>query len=165
MLRIFFDTEFTDLIVDPQLISIGLIDETGKRTFYAELSDTYRLADVGDFARMAVLPQLEGGATRLTMAELREQLKAWLENFGKPVKLATDSLSWDWPWIQEIFEDIATWPPNLDGKPLILPQETEFNLATERAFSGGLRRHHALDDAKANRLGWIAAKINDENSR
>lgn len=154
---IFFDTEFTDLIVDPQLISIGLIDETGERTFYAELSDTYRLADVGDFAREAVLPQLEGGVVRLTMAELREQLRAWLEAFGEPVKLATDSLSWDWPWIQEIFEDLATWPPNLDGKPLILAQDTEFNLAIERAFADGLRRHHALDDAKANRLAWIAA--------
>lgn len=157
MIRIFFDTEFTDLIVDPQLISIGLIDETGERTFYAELSDTYLLADMGDFAREAVLPQLEGGAVRLTMAELREQLRAWLEAFGEPVKLATDSLSWDWPWIQEIFEDLATWPPNLDGKPLILPQEPEFNLAIERAFTDGRRRHHALDDAKANRLGWIAA--------
>lgn len=31
MLRILFDAEFTDLIVDPQLISIGLIDETGER--------------------------------------------------------------------------------------------------------------------------------------
>lgn len=164
MIRIFFDTQFTDLIVDSQLISIGLIDETGERTFYAELSDTCRLADVGDFAREAVLPQLEGGAARLTMAELREQLRVWLEAFGEPVRLVTDSLSWDWPWIQEIFEDLATWPPNLDGKPLILAQETEFNLAIERAFADGLRRHHALDDAKANRLGWIAAGCDIERT-
>lgn len=157
MIHIFFDTEFTDLIVDPQLISIGLIDESGERVFYAELSDTYRLADVGDFTREAVLPQLEGGAVRLTMAELSMRLGNWIKDFGEPVKLATDSLSWDWPWIQEIFADRATWPPNLDGKPLILPQDTEFNLAIERAFADGLRRHHALDDAKANRLGWIAA--------
>lgn len=156
MIHIFFDTEFTDLVVDPQLISIGMIDETGERTFYAELSDTYRLDDVGYFAREAVLPQLEGGAIRLTMAELREQLRDWLEGFGEPVKLATDSLSWDWPWIQEVFEDLSTWPTNLDGTPLILTQETEFNLAIERAFADGLRRHHALDDAKANRLGWLA---------
>lgn len=157
MRLVFFDTEFTDLIVDPQLISIGLVDESGERTFYAELSDTYHLADVGDFAREAVLPQLEGGAICLTMTKLRDRLRAWLESFGEPVKLATDSLSWDWPWIHEIFEDQAIWPPNLDGKPLILPQEAEFALAIERAFAGGLRRHHALDDARANRLAWIAA--------
>jgi hypothetical protein len=162
MIHVFFDTEFTDLVVDPQLISIGMIDETGERTFYAELSDSYRLDDVGYFAREAVLPQLEGGAMCLTMAELREQLRAWLEAFGEPVRLVTDSLSWDWPWIQEIFEDVSALPPNLDGKPLILPQETEFNLAIERAFAGGLRRHHTLDDAKANRLGWIAASCDIE---
>lgn len=162
MIRIFFDTEFTDLVVDPQLISIGLIDETGERTFYAELSDTYRLDDVGYFAREAVLPQLEGGAMCLTMAELREQLRAWLEAFGEPVKLATDSLSWDWPWIQEIFEDIATWPPNLDGKPLILTQDQAFNQAVEESFASGLRRHHSLDDAKANRLGWLAERGDTE---
>lgn len=80
MIHVFFDTEFTDLVVDPQLISIGMIDETGERTFNAELSDTYRLDDVSYFAREAVLPQLEGGAIRLTMAELREQLRAWLKD-------------------------------------------------------------------------------------
>lgn len=155
---IFFDTEFTDLIVDPGLISIGLIDESGERMFYAELSDTYRLTDVGDFAREAVLPQLEGDAARLTMAELSMRLGEWIMNFGEPVKLATDSLSWDWPWIQEIFYEAGTWPENLDGKPLILTQEAEFNVAVERAFASGLRRHHALDDAKANRLAWFAAR-------
>lgn len=164
MLRIFFDTEFTELGIDPRLISIGLVSEDGERDFYAELTDTYQLADCGDFAREAVLPQLEGGMARLTMAELSARLGGWIKDFGEPVRLITDSLSWDWPWIQEIFENRATWPPNLDGKPLILPQETEFNLAIERAFADGLRRHHALDDAKANRLGWVAAGggANDE---
>jgi hypothetical protein len=155
MIHIFFDTEFTDLVVDPQLISIGMVNETGERTFYAELLDTYSMDNVGYFAREAVLPQLEGGERRLTMDELRIQLSLWLEAFDEPVKLATDSLSWDWLWIQEIFEDLTTWPPNLDGKPLILAQDQAFNEAVERAFASGLRRHHALDDAKANRLGWI----------
>lgn len=38
-MKVFFDTEFTELGVDPKLISIGLVDETGERTFCAELSD------------------------------------------------------------------------------------------------------------------------------
>lgn len=37
---IFFDTEFTELGIDPRLISIGLVSEDG-RTFYAKLTDTY----------------------------------------------------------------------------------------------------------------------------
>lgn len=160
-LRIFFDTEFTDLVADAKLISIGLVDETGERTFYAELSDTWRLDDVGDFAREAVLPYLEGGTALITMRELCERLTAWLEAFGEPVKLATDSLAWDWPWIQVIFYGKA-WPQNLDGKPLLLTMNyinhfDEFEPTVEQAFANGLRRHHALDDAEANRLGWIAA--------
>lgn len=162
MIRIFFDTEFSGLIVDPKLISIGFVDETGERTFYAELCDTWRLDDVGDFARAAVLPQLDGGAALMTMGELGERLTAWLVAFGAPVKLVTDSLSWDWPWVQEIFYAHGVWPSNVDGKPLLLTMNylndfDRFNQAMEKAFGEGLRRHHALDDAKANRLGWIAA--------
>lgn len=40
---VFLDTEFTDWS-NPKLISLGLVDHSGNRTFYAELTDTY---DVG----------------------------------------------------------------------------------------------------------------------
>lgn len=161
LLRVFFDTEFSDLCVDPKLISIGFVDETGKRTFYAELSDTWTPADLGGFTRVAVVPQL-GNAPKLTMQELGEQLAVWLEAFGEPVKLATDSLAWDWLWLQEIFYELGRWPENVDGKPLLLTMKNlcdgdAFFVAVEKAFAAGLRRHHALDDAKANRIGWIAA--------
>lgn len=158
MIRIFFDTEFTELGIDPRLISIGLIDEAGERSFYAELSDTYDLKDVSDFARLAVLPLLEGGAARMTMHELGERLSAWLEAFDEPVKLATDSTAWDWPWIQEIFGELDAWPTNLDGKPFLL-SGGGFSLAVEKAIAAnGLRRHHALDDAVANRLALLAVE-------
>lgn len=89
------------------------------------------------------------------MAELTLRLGNWLEDFGQPVRLATDSLSWDWPWIQEIFSIPGTWPENVERKPVILGQDPELNLAIEQAFASGLRQHHSLDDAKANRLGWL----------
>lgn len=47
---------------------------------------------------------------------------------------------------------------------LILSQTPEFNLAVEQAFATGLRRHHALDDAKANRLGRLAQQKDKEVS-
>lgn len=161
MIRIFFDTEFTELGVDPKLISIGFVDETGERTFYAELSDTYSPDDCADFAREAVLPRLEGGNARMAMSVLSDRLTAWLESFGERVKLATDSLAWDWPWIFEIFYE-KDWPKNLDRKPLLLTMNylvnyDSFEIAVEGAFASGLRRHHALSDAMANRIGWIAA--------
>jgi hypothetical protein len=104
---IFFDTEFTELGVDPRLISIGMIAEN-EQTFYAELTDTYTQADCSHFAVEAVLPHLEGGKARMTMLELTLQLSHWLKAFKQPVILACDSLAWDWMWIQEIFYPIET---------------------------------------------------------
>ena len=170
---IFFDCEFTELGIDPKLISIGFVSEDGTRELYAELCDTYQPSDCSDFVREAVLPHLEGGDARMTMRELSVRLVDWLIAFGEPVQLATDSLSWDWPWIGELYAEAGEgtdWPAhmtthgkaevfrpaNVDGRPYVLTQSPSFNLAVEAAFASGLRRHHALDDAKANRLGWQA---------
>jgi len=161
---IFFDTEFTQLGIDPRLISIGLVAEDGERTFYAELSDTYTEKDCSEFVHLAVLPHLEGGTSVMTMVELTLRLGNWLEDFGQPVRLVTDSLSWDWPWIQKIFSIQGTWPENLARKPEILGQYTELNLAIEKAFASGLRQHHSLDDAKANRLGWLEHSTKETKS-
>lgn len=53
--RLFFDTEFTGLTPDAKLISIGLVDESGRYTFYAELTDTWKPGDVGEFAVREVI--------------------------------------------------------------------------------------------------------------
>lgn len=162
---IFFDTEFTDLHREARLISIGLVTADGEKSFYAELSDTYQRKDCGDFAREVVLPLLEGGDVLMSWHELSLRLGNWVESFEQPVRLATDSLAWDWPWIQKMFTTLRAWPSNLDGKPEILLFDADsgeqFNNALEQAFAGGLRQHHALDDAKANRLGWISVNRNN----
>lgn len=152
---LFFDTEFTELGIDPKLISIGVVSEDG-REFYAELSDTWKEMDASDFVLDAVVPFLEGGKSTMTLHELTFRLGNWIESFEVSVTLATDSLSWDWPWIPEVFAISSTWPVNLAKRPELLKLDEEFELATEAAFASGLRRHHALDDAKANRLAWLA---------
>lgn len=163
MMIIFFDSEFSDFL-DTRLISIGFVSEAGDRTFYAELTDTYQPSDCSDFVREAVLIHLEGGAARMDMHELTLRLGNWLESFAQPVQLATDSLSWDWPWALEIFSLPGTWPENVASRPLILNPTPEFNLCVEAAFAAGLRRHHSLDDAKANRLGRLAQQKDKEVS-
>lgn len=161
-LRIFFDTEFTSLTEDAKLISIGIIDQSGQRTFYAELTDTWLPEEAGDYTQTEVIPLLQGGQYRMTLRELGEQFADWLASFNRPVVLATDSLQWDWRWIKTVFEHHSVWPQNLSPEPLLLTMNylcnyDPFVYAVEKAFSEGLRRHHALDDAKANRLGWIAS--------
>lgn len=119
--HIFFDTEFSGLVIDPKLISIGMISEDGECTFYAELAG-YQASDCEPFVHEAVLPHLQGGDARMTMDELTLRLGNWIEGFNQPVQLVTDSLSWDWTWIQELFYLRGTWPGNLDGKPGLLSE-------------------------------------------
>ncbi|NHC06385.1 3'-5' exoribonuclease domain-containing protein [Azonexus fungiphilus] len=154
---LFFDTEFTDLCPDCRLISIGLVSEDG-REFYAELTDTWKPNDASDFVQETVIPLLQGGSCQRTWQELSIQLKDWIESLATPVTLATDSLTWDWPWIPRLFNKPDMWPRNLAPRPEILRLDEDFYAATESAFATGLREHHALDDAKANRLAWMALK-------
>jgi hypothetical protein len=144
-------------------VSIGLISEDD-RIFYAELTDTYVPKDCGAFTQETVLPLLQGGEALMPLHTLTLRLGNWLESFEQPVKLATDSLSWDWPWIQEIFYLPGTWPENLDGKPASLYELIDspfFDRAVQQVFENHeprLQRHHALDDAKANRFAYMAWK-------
>lgn len=156
---IFFDCEFTELGIDPKLISIGLISEDGAHEFYAELSGTYQLSDCSAFVHEAVLPHLQGGDALMSMGELTLCLADWIDRFQQPVQLATDSLSWDWPWVQEIFHYAEKWPAKLANQPASLYKLVAlFDREVENAFHNqpNLRRHHALDDAKANRLAWLS---------
>jgi hypothetical protein len=160
---IFFDTEFTDVGVDTRLISIGCVSESNAdRTFYAELSDTYQRAQCSAFTLQEVLPKLEGGKARMPIRATAHALKTWIEAFGIPVQLATDSISFDWPWIQKLFHELGAWPSNLAARPVGIPTDypiflqAKFVQTVEAAFAGALRRHHSLDDARANRLGFKA---------
>lgn len=163
MTFVFLDTEFSDLCLAPRLISIGLVSEDGQREFYAELTDTWRLEDTSAFCREVVLPLLEGEAVQRGHVQVSRELAEWLNGFAEPVTVLTDSLEWDWPWIQALFPSAASWPKNLAPKPALLhfrgEQAQVFTTTVEGLYAAGLRRHHALDDARANRQGWLAATV------
>lgn len=174
---IFLDTEMTDLCADRKLISIGIVSEDGSREFYSELIGTYQSSDCSEWVRENVLPHLQGGDALMTMRELALRLLDWTKDFGE-VQFATDSITYDWPWIELIWAELGAYciesspvwedmknspsrlanvgrPSNVDGKPFELQQTTAFQFALV-AVGSGLRSHHALDDAKANRLAWLA---------
>lgn len=162
MINIFFDTEFTQLEEEgAKLISIGLVDESGDKRFYAELTDTWKIADCSKFVISNVLPLLEGGPNQMTIANLRNSLKVWIEALGDEARLVSDAPSWDWPMIRAIFPDADTWPQNLAKQPAELGLEktqwTRYQDAVDQSFTLGLRQHHAGDDAEAMRQGWISA--------
>jgi len=157
--RLFIDTEFTSLSDDAKLISIGLVDESGKHKFYAELADTWQPSDAGGFAQREIMPHLEGGASRIPLVTLKQYLAAWIKGLRMPVMLAMDA-SLDWSWIETLLKQ--RWPRNLARDPLLLTIDylrkiDAFEVAREAAFAAGLRRHHALDDALANRQAWYSS--------
>lgn len=151
-MRIFFDTEFTGLTDDAKLISIGLVDETGVDEFYAELRDTYQVSECSEFCRKEVLPHLEGGEAQLGLAELRVTLTAWLGARGPGAVLVCDCS-------RDVVQ-LATVLPN--GLPANISvqvlgwwgnlQRHIFNFGRRIHHRHALRVHHALDDAKVNRL-------------
>lgn len=155
--RVFIDTEFTGLEQpEPRLISIALVSEDGLREFYAELAPESYMEEVSPWVRNCVLPLLEGGDCVLQPDELRQRLASWIVELGAAV-VACDSADYDFAFLQAI---LNPWPANLDREPLLLLFDAErskrFLGAVAEAFACGLRQHHALDDARANRMGWIA---------
>jgi hypothetical protein len=151
-MHIFFDTEFTGLIANARLISIGLVDESGSNEFYAELRDTYRIEDCSNFCIEHVLPHLQGHEARISLAELRSTLYAWLIERGPGAILVCDSAR-DVVQLATILPDglpanvavkVLGWWDNL--------RRRVFNAGRRIHRQRGLRVHHALDDARVNRL-------------
>lgn len=102
---VYFDTEFTSLRKDAELISIGLVDSDG-RTFYAEFKD-FNEKKVDDWVFENVYKNLEYPDTVLegnnwtitgTRDEVRTQLMLWLDKFvakNKPVQFVSDVCHYD----------------------------------------------------------------------
>ncbi len=142
MIKLFLDTEFTDLIPGNKLISVALVNEK-EEYFYAELTDTYQLADCSDFVKSFVLPFLRGGEYCMTSYECSLKIGAWIENQGHCM-LACDNPSWDIPHLRRLLEPI--WPQNLEKSmiyPIHVPAQIEEDIVLEFNYD----IHNALDDA------------------
>lgn len=150
---LFLDTEFTGLNQPkPELISIGLISDDGQQSFYAELTPDCYIEQTEPWVKSNVLPLLEGGECVLQPDELRVRLTAWLKSLG-PAKIAVD-FGIDFEFLREV---LIPWPVNVEREPIFIAG-SEFVAAVESIYADHteLRRHHALDDAKANKMGWLA---------
>lgn len=96
--------------------------------------------------------------------EVAKSLCTWIESFEDKVKMWTDAPRFDWQHVEHMFDNYG-WQHNLVRKPITLSfpnsiQQTRFFARVEDAFKSlqpELRRHHALDEAIANKYGFERA--------
>lgn len=152
---VFFDTEFTDFI-NCDLISIGLVTESGEAKFYGERND-FRVDWCSDAVRFNILPML-GGVPSLSRAELRAELDHWIRSLDGHVQFLCDS-STDWELLVDLFD--GTLPSIASQGALMTEVRTrpEFSKAVYAYHSAPDHPwHHALHDACASRAGWVASQ-------
>jgi RimJ/RimL family protein N-acetyltransferase len=139
---VFIDSEFTNL-TDPQLISFGAV-ATDSTAFYAELQG-WDAHSASPFVKEAVIPLLDGDAVPLDVGA--GALTEWLAERARrmPTTVISDSGFDRWA-LAELFgkEDL---PTNVRWQRVPITYEA-LDEATEQLK---LRRHHALDDARALR--------------
>ena len=158
---IVIDTEFTGLDqIQPKLISLGMVDETC-RSFYAEWPAIDYRQECSEWVVENVLPHLWGGQYILPEAQLKERLRAWIEDIQDRAMFVTDSPDFDFELVKPLLDP---WPRNLAKVPLQF-DVTSMGVNKQDWLAGIMDRyhtperpgHHALHDAFALREGFMAA--------
>lgn len=173
--RVFLDTEFTGLVKDTELISLGLyIDEDNY--FYAEFNDWDRKKSF-EFLETDVIPKLEfnhitsivtkqENAWKLkgNKKEIESELNLWFKQFSV-VEIWADVLAYDWVLFCQIFGGAFHIPENIFYAPfdlatlfrmkgLITPKGKYDRDVPRYEYAGvdNALQHHALEDAKVESL-------------
>lgn len=170
----FLDTEFTDLVIRPRLLSVGLVADCGSaREFYAEVTDRDRIHATGWFALSAVLPQFgKVASAACTYSQLGVRLSTFLGDLAAALKAeecveVAFGYQLDWELVELAIEDSEArhWEATRRRlRPVNVYNITGLDsgkLAAEAYFkrqaAAPFARHHALCDARALRVAYEAA--------
>ena len=164
-LLLFIDTEFTGLNQRwPRLISIGLVSEDGRHSFYAELPPESYTEKMMPWVQSNVLPLLSGGDCEIQPDVLRLRLAAWLGALGA-VRIVTNAPDFDFAFLRAT---LGTWPSSVNAAPIRFDTHTLgsahqalLQAHLDAYFSPEKPQHHALHDANALRCAWLKAKTLD----
>lgn len=139
-MRLFLDSEFSQLSAQAKLISLALVGED-RREFYVELQDTWQVDDCSDFVKKIVLPQLWGGEYAMPIIEARAALLRFLATYDEELEIVTDAPVYDWELFCELVYRNGKWPKNVRNFPTDATTLTATNDGEELP-------HHALLDAR-----------------
>ncbi|MEM8511679.1 hypothetical protein RCH14_000970 [Massilia sp. MP_M2] len=143
-LRVFFDVEFTNF-ESPDLISIGLVAETGEEAYFETDFDLHRCSD---FVRHTVIPLVGKDVHALIDRDtLPLTIISWLKIVkakDQIIELCADHNT-DIILFKKVMKNIPTWIDlrNIEYRISLLLHENFFR-------EQGLPEHHALYDARAN---------------
>ncbi len=158
--NVFLDTEFGGFLPDElQLVSIGFVSESD-RILYLEL-DEVDPRSCSQFCRDVVLPLLDAGQ-KTSRDDAATRARDYLGSFGGAVTLWTDHPGYDVFLLRELLANVGGTLPEIricvPEFARFIPRMTYLNHVEALFETKQLRRHHALDDARAMRAGWIAVR-------
>lgn len=169
---VFYDTEFTDLTVNSELLSIGLVADDSDAELYIEISDANR-EGASDFVGTKVLPLFgKFNPAMLPRSDAAKRIETWLDglregNRGRNVIMVSDS-PWDWQHLSELFGHLsgqASWSQalNVIGRTVQMISSPSQNASINEKIDAYHRQHglqhHALIDARALKTAYQESTI------
>lgn len=169
-MKIFFDTEFTGLYKDTQLISIGLVSEDN-REFYAEITD-FNNKNIDEWIKENVLLNtVEYGNVNVldicssendyyvgTKQDIANYLREWLMQFND-IQLVSDVCHYDMVLFIDLFGTAFDLPQNINASCHDINQDISqlYDLSEKEAFDYSreliLSGHNiSIEGAKHNAL-------------
>jgi hypothetical protein len=170
---VFYDSEFTAISPDADLLSIGFAASDSDAELYIEIEDA-DLATASLFVREAVLPLFgRHNPEVLTRDAAAARIEAWFDGLRegdrqRQIVLVSDS-PMDWQLFIELFVTMPGKPPwtseiNVVGRMVqhLLGsgrQQAAFAEALEIYFRQHKGRHHALVDARALKSAYWESRF------
>ncbi len=139
----------------PKLISIAMVSGDGVHEFYAE-SNEWPPFECTDFVKSTVLPRLTGPS--MTPAAIADRLRKFLRSLDHsgPLQVATDFIG-GWEFLLQLLGAHRVENAVLKHSDLSrLLSVSTFVSTRDAYFESGHPQHHALHDARAMRIGWLA---------
>ncbi|WP_153504823.1 polyadenylate-specific 3'-exoribonuclease AS [Cumulibacter manganitolerans] len=152
-MRFFYDTEFIEDGVTIDLVSIGIVDETG-REYYA-ISGQHDPSKAGEWVRRNVLDKLPspGHPAWKSRERIREEVLAFLTEPGEPIELWAWVAAYDHVALCQLWGDMRALPREIPRFTRELKQRWD-DLGSPALPVAGPGAHDALVDARQNLERW-----------
>ncbi|MEJ7772005.1 MAG: polyadenylate-specific 3'-exoribonuclease AS [Geodermatophilaceae bacterium] len=153
MRRYFYDTEFIENGSTIDLISIGMVDETG-REFYA-VSTEFDPEQAIPWVRRHVIEKLPPPASPLwrSRRKIRDDLLAYLSGPGEEIELWAWYAAYDHVALAQLWGPMTELPRSIPRYTCELRQRWQ-DLGCPELPSAGQDAHNALADARHNLARW-----------